>query len=99
MLELGEKIKAVYSKPADYGEMEQDGDCYSVSHVESTKQYSAPTTAPVINRVVICEDLTDGQAVRGFKFISLALPNFSYPCLTLIMSSWRLPLLACLWIL
>ena len=77
MLELGEKIKAVYSKPADYGEMERDGDCYSVSHVDFTKQYSAPTTAPVINRVVICEDLTDGQAVRGFK-VYAHLPHYKH---------------------
>ena len=67
VLKLGEKIKEVYSNPVPYSEVERDGDSYSVTNPDINRPGSELPTSPLINRIVISEDLTDGQKVKGFK--------------------------------
>ena len=77
LLALGEKIRSVYSVPAPYGEVEKEGNCYSVLHTEFAKKESTETAIMPINRIEICEDITQGQAVKAFK-VYAHLPHYKH---------------------
>lgn len=77
ILELAEKIRAAYSEPVPFGEIEQDGDSYTVTSPEYSVRNPIPSHDRLINRVVISEDITDGQAVKAFK-IYANLPHYKH---------------------
>lgn len=66
LLELGKRIREVYSTPLPFGEAEREENGYSITHPDFFKEKPDPTVG-LTNRIVICEDLTNGQAIRGFK--------------------------------
>lgn len=69
ILELGERIKAGYGTPANFGEMEKDGDTYTITHNEAgpTDEWKMPHERKLTNCVVIKEDLSNGQKVESFS--------------------------------
>lgn len=70
LLALGERIRAVYGAPAPYGETAKTGETtYEVHPCDP----EAPL--PLINRVVLDEDISEGAAVRAFR-ISVGLPKY-----------------------
>ena len=76
MMELGQKIKDVYGNPAtDYEEIKQDGDKYSIARADIEALLKDAGKSKPVNRIVITEDITDGQAVKGFK-VYVALPRY-----------------------
>ena len=77
ILELGEKIRAVYGNPIEYSDVVKDGDSYSVTHPDINNKFSDPTTVGTVNRIEICEDMTDGQSIEGFK-IYVHLPHYKH---------------------
>lgn len=77
LLELGEKIREVYGKAADYGEVVRDGDSYSVTVKGLDEKLKGDAKLPLINRIAVCEDMTDGQAVKAFK-VYVYLPKYRH---------------------
>lgn len=75
ILELGERIRSVYGDPAFCGEMTRDGDCYTVTHPEFDNNPVDSPAVRVINRIEISEDMTNGQAIEGFK-VYVHLPRY-----------------------
>lgn len=66
LLDLGKKIRESYSAPNKFGNIEQNGNEYSITHADFYKAKPDPTVG-LTNRVVICEDMTDGQSVQAFN--------------------------------
>jgi alpha-L-fucosidase len=66
LLELGKKIRESYSAPNEFSKIEQNGNEYSIAHADFYKAKPDPTVG-LTNRVVICEDMTDGQSVQAFN--------------------------------
>jgi len=77
MLELGKKIQATYGEAFVYGEMEKSGNEYSITHADISKKKHEEHNIPVINRIAISEDITNGQAVKGFK-VYAHLPEYKH---------------------
>ena len=77
LLELGEKIKSAYSTPAPYEAVEKEGNFYSVSSANFTQPFAKATVIPPINRVVIREDISNGQAIKAFK-VYAHLPHYRH---------------------
>ncbi len=77
ILELAEKIKRVYGNPQEYGEVVKEGDCYTVTHPDFSKKFNEPIGAKVINRIEICEDISEGAAISGFK-VYVHLPHYKH---------------------
>lgn len=66
LLELGKKIKEAYSTPHSFGEIEVNGNEYSISHADFYKTKPDPTVG-LTNRLVLSEDITNGQSVKSFN--------------------------------
>ena len=77
MLEFGEKIRSIYGNPMAYGEVTQDGDFYSVTYAGLDEKLQGKVELPLINRVAISEDVTDGQSVKSFK-LYVHLPHYRH---------------------
>lgn len=78
ILELGNKIKETYGKPvSDFGALEREGDSYSVTRFDYTKPLAEAGKSAPVNRIVITEDITEGQAVKGFK-VYVHLPYYRH---------------------
>ena len=77
LLELGERIKSVYSIPAPLESFKKEGNCYSVESDDFALSGAKRTLPMPINRVVICEDIADGQAVKSFK-VYAHLPHYRH---------------------
>ena len=69
ILELGARIKAGYGIPANFTEMEKQGDTYTITHKEAgpTDEWKKPSERNLTNCVVIKEDLSNGQKVESFS--------------------------------
>ena len=77
ILELADKIKAVYGNPIEYSEITRDGDSYTVTHPDINNKFHDPTTVGTVNRIEISEDMTDGQTIEGFK-VYVHLPHYKH---------------------
>ena len=77
ILELGERIRAGYGTPANFGDFEKQGDVYTITHNESapTDEWKMPHERKLTNCVVIREDLTNGQKAILAKMIALDYDN------------------------
>ena len=76
MLELGQKIKDTYGNPStDYEKIVREGDTYSIVRPDFEKLLKDAGKSKPVNRIVITEDITDGQAVKGFK-VYVSLPRY-----------------------
>ena len=86
LLELGQKIKEAYSTPVPYGELQKEGDSYSVEHSDFQQKFDVLTTVPAINRIVLSEDITEGQRVKGFK-VYAHLPQYRHKLVLVYMGT------------
>ncbi len=78
LLELGEKIKTVYSSPRNYSEPQKNGNIYTIEHNEiSAPDWKIPTKERLSNCLSIKEDLTNGQAVNSFRIYAY-LPAYKH---------------------
>ena len=79
ILELGARIKAGYGTPANFGEMEKQGDVYTITHKEAgpTDEWKKPSEKNLTNCVVIKEELSNGQKVESFSVYGY-LPNYRH---------------------
>ena len=75
LLALAERVRSVYSVPAPYGEIEKEGNSYSVTNLQFTNDSVNSVDVSPINRILLCEDITGGQAVKSFK-VYAHLPNY-----------------------
>lgn len=76
ILELGERIKAAYSKPIEFTAPEKNGDTYTMSHIDvENDSWAMPNTENLSNCVMLMEDLTNGQSIRSFSIYAY-LPNY-----------------------
>ena len=66
LLALGAKIKEAYSAPHDFGQLEANGDEYSIAHADFYKPKPDPTVG-LTNRIVLEEDMSDGQSIQSFR--------------------------------
>ena len=69
LLELGEKIRAYQTPVTELLPMEQTGEKeYSIEIPEEKKQmWKVTPSVGLANRIVLMEDLTDGQAITSFR--------------------------------
>lgn len=76
--ELGERIRKVYGSPAPFGESVKDGEnSYSITHEGFDKRAGESPAPMLVNRVVISEDISDGQAIKGFR-VYAHLPRYKH---------------------
>ncbi len=74
--ELGEKIRSIYGNPAPLGDVQKDGEnSYSVINECYDKQGVYTPNSLLVNRIVITEDITEGQAIKGFR-VYAHLPQY-----------------------
>ena len=77
LLALGDRIKSVYRIPAPYGEVKKEGNAYSVTNEEFSKSDVNSVEIMPINRVVIREDISNGQSVKAFN-VYAHLPHYQH---------------------
>ena len=78
LLEFGAAIRERYGKALDFSEMAPvDGteDAYFIQTADFTEKWGVKVTSPLVNRVMLSEDLTEGESVRAFR-IYAHLPNY-----------------------
>lgn len=70
LLEFGEGIQKRYGKPLSFTDISQEEatpDTYSIQTEDYTEEWGAKVSAPLVNRVMITEDLTEGESVQSFR--------------------------------
>lgn len=78
VLELGEKIKRVFSTPCEYKEPIKAGNTYVIEHREAdAPDWYLPEKRRLSNCLAIKEDLTNGQSVTHFKIYAY-LPAYKH---------------------
>ena len=78
ILELGKRIKASYGTPANFGDMQKDGDTYTITHNDvNNEEWKLPLEKNLTNCIMIKEDLTNGQSVESFSIYGY-LPRYKH---------------------
>ncbi len=78
ILELGERIKSSYGTPVSFGEVQKDGDVYTMVHTAvGTPEWQKPSESHLSNCLMIMEDLTNGQSVESFSVYGY-LPEYRH---------------------
>lgn len=67
MKAFGKLWRSVYQRPLPYGEVKQEDGLYVIEHEDYHAGWGYSPNVPVMNRVVIREDITDGQRVKRFR--------------------------------
>lgn len=78
LLELGEKIRASYSKPLGYTEAIKTENAYTMEHKDKDKaEWNTARESDLSNTLVLCEDLTEGQKIFSFSVYAY-LPYYKH---------------------
>ena len=77
VLELGERIRTAYTTPVRYTAPVKNGDVYTVEHMDLAADWDIPREERLSNRLVICEDLTNGQSITSFRIYAY-LPYYKH---------------------
>jgi len=77
LLEFGEAIRRRYGTPLPFSSVEKtEQGTYMIQHAGHTQAFTHDITAqPLVNRVMMREDITKGEAVTAFR-IYAALPGY-----------------------
>lgn len=76
LLELGARIKAAFGSPLSYTEPARNGNVYAMEHSDlGDPDWRMPREARLSNCLVLQEDLTNGQHIKGFRIYGY-LPNY-----------------------
>lgn len=76
--ELGDRIKQSYGTPVSFGEVQKDGDVYTLVHTAvGTPEWNMPYESHLSNCLMIMEDLTNGQSVESFSVYGY-LPEYRH---------------------
>ena len=67
MRAFGERVRKVYGQPLPYGEMKEEDGLYVIEHTSYKDGWGYSRGVPVINRVMIREDVAQGQRIRKFR--------------------------------
>ena len=78
LLELGQRIRELYSSERNYSAPERDNNVYTIAHNEvNDSDWKIPKEERLVNCLSIKEDLTNGQAVSAFKIYAY-LPYYKH---------------------
>lgn len=67
MQDFGVLWRRVYGQALSYGPVKQDGGLYVIEHASYAGGWGYSKGVPRVNRVVIREDITQGQRIRRFR--------------------------------
>jgi hypothetical protein len=77
-LELGQRIRELYSSERNYSAPERDNNVYTIAHNDvNDADWKIPKEERLVNCLSIKEDLTNGQAVGAFKIYAY-LPYYKH---------------------
>lgn len=67
MQEFGQLWRSIYAHPLPYGPLKQEGGLFVIEHAAFAAGSERAHEVPLVNRVVLQEDLTQGQRVKRFQ--------------------------------
>ncbi len=67
MKAFGQLLRQVYGTPLPYGAVREENGLYVIEHAAHHAGWGYSPDVPVMNRVVIREDMTNGQRVKRFR--------------------------------
>lgn len=67
MEEFGTLWRSVYACPLPYGKVKQEGGLFVIEHASYGGGWGYSQGVPLVNRVVLAEDLSQGQRVQRFR--------------------------------
>ena len=69
LAELGERIRASYGTPIDFGKPVRDGNVYTIVHneIEEADWKTIPKESRLSNCLMLCEDLTQDHLIKSFS--------------------------------
>ena len=78
LLELGEKIKALYASERSYTLPQKDNNTYTIVHNDvNDPDWRIPSKSRLVNCISIKEDLTNGQKIESFRIYAY-LPYYKH---------------------
>ena len=64
---FGQKLRAVYGTELPYSDVKKEGELFVAEHESYAGGWGYSKGVPVVNRVVIREDMQEGQRIRRFR--------------------------------
>ena len=78
VLELGDRIRSVFSKPLDYTDIICNENIYSIRHKDAdTPDWKIPKKERLSNCIVLSEDISNGQRITSFSVYGY-LPHYKH---------------------